>query len=257
MLGIGGAIAVFGALAEPYRRERVLAFMNPWSDPLNTGYQTIQSLMAMGSGGFFGVGIGASRQKWLYVPNAHTDFIYAIIGEEMGLLGTLTVLGMFAFLAYLGIRIARHAPDRFGMLLAGGVTAWIVGQATVNIGAVVGLLPITGVPLPFISDGGSALVVTLAAVGILASFARAEPDVLNTVAAAAGLAVQQEMNPRLSALVPSSPTGPMECQELMALDFRAHYFRGDRKKEVDERVRAIVSELGVSRDEMAEAPTNE
>ena len=170
--GIGGSIAVFGALAEPYRRARVLAFMNPWSDPLNTGYQTIQSLMAMGSGGFFGVGIGASRQKWLYVPNAHTDFIYAIIGEEMGLLGTLIVLGMFAFLAYLGIRIAHHAPDRFGMYIATGITIWIAVQALVNIGAVTASLPITGVPLPLVSFGGSSLVVTLIGVGILTNIAR-------------------------------------------------------------------------------------
>lgn len=169
---IGGSIAVFGALAEPYRRARVLAFMNPWSDPLNTGYQTIQSLMAMGSGGFFGVGIGASRQKWLYVPNAHTDFIYAIIGEEMGLLGTLIVLGMFAFLAYLGIRIAHNAPDRFGMYIATGITIWIAVQALVNMGAVTASLPITGVPLPLVSFGGSSLVVTLAGVGILTNIAR-------------------------------------------------------------------------------------
>ena len=172
MGGLGASIATFGALAEPYRRERVLAFMNPWSDPLNTGYQTIQSLMAMGSGGFFGVGIGASRQKWLYVPNAHTDFIYAIIGEEMGLLGTLIVLGMFAFLAYLGIRIARGAPDRFGMYIATGVTIWISVQALVNMGAVTASLPITGVPLPLVSFGGSSLVVTLIGIGILTNIAR-------------------------------------------------------------------------------------
>lgn len=170
--GIGGSMAVFGALAEPYRRARVLAFMNPWSDPLNTGYQTIQSLMAMGSGGFLGVGIGASRQKWLYVPNAHTDFIYAIIGEEMGLLGTLIVLGMFAFLAYLGIRIAHNAPDRFGMYIATGITIWIAVQALVNMGAVTASLPITGVPLPLVSFGGSSLVVTLVGVGILTNIAR-------------------------------------------------------------------------------------
>lgn len=172
MAALGGSIAAFGALAEPYRRARVLAFLNPWADPLNTGYQTIQSLIAMGSGGFFGVGIGASRQKWLYVPNAHTDFIYAILGEEIGLLGTLTVLGMFAFLAYLGIRIARNAPDRFGMYIAAGVTIWISVQALVNIGAVTATLPITGVPLPLVSFGGSSLVVTLVGMGILTNVAR-------------------------------------------------------------------------------------
>lgn len=172
MAAVGGAVAAFGALAEPYRRARVLAFLNPWADPLNTGYQTIQSLIAMGSGGFFGVGIGASRQKWLYVPNAHTDFIYAILGEEVGLLGTLMVLGLFAFLAYLGIRIARNAPDRFGMYIAAGVTLWITVQALVNIGAVTAALPITGVPLPLVSFGGSSLVVTLVGMGILTNIAR-------------------------------------------------------------------------------------
>jgi len=170
--GIGLALATFGALAEPYRRARVLSFLNPWADPLNTGYQTIQSLIAMGSGGFFGVGIGASRQKWLYVPNAHTDFIYAILGEELGLLGTFVVLGMFAFLTYLGIRIARNAPDRFGMYIAAGVTIWIAFQALVNMGAVTASLPITGVPMPLVSFGGSSLLVTLVGMGILSNIAR-------------------------------------------------------------------------------------
>ena len=170
--GMGAGVAMFGALAEPYRRARVLSFLNPWADPLNTGYQTIQSLIAMGSGGFFGVGIGASRQKWLYVPNAHTDFIYAILGEELGLLGTLMVLGMFAFFTYLGIRIARQAPDRFGMYIATGVTVWVAFQALVNMGAVTASLPITGVPMPLVSFGGSSLVVTLVGVGILTNIAR-------------------------------------------------------------------------------------
>ena len=169
---VGGAVAVFGALAEPYRRARVLSFLNPWADPLNTGYQTIQSLIAMGSGGFFGVGIGASRQKWLYVPNAHTDFIYAILGEELGFLGTVVVLGMFTFLTYLGIRIARNAPDRFGMYIATGITIWVAFQALVNMGAVTASLPITGVPMPLVSFGGSSLVVTLVGMGILTNIAK-------------------------------------------------------------------------------------
>jgi cell division protein FtsW len=169
---LGAAVAVFGALVEPYRRARVLAFMDPWKDPLNTGYQTIQSLIALGSGGIFGVGIGASRQKWLYVPNAHTDFIYAILGEELGLAGTMVVLSMFAFLAYLGIRVARCAPDRFGMLIATGITIWITTQALVNIGAVTAALPITGVPLPLVSFGGTSLVISLVGMGILVNIAR-------------------------------------------------------------------------------------
>lgn len=165
-------VAAAAALSADYRRERVLAFMDPWADPLNTGYHTIQSLIALGSGGWLGVGLGASRQKWSYIPNAHTDFIYSILGEEMGLLGTLTVLGLFAFIVYLGIRTARQARDRFGMFVAAGITIWIGVQAMVNIGAVTATMPITGVPLPLVSFGGSSLVVSLIAMGILTNIAK-------------------------------------------------------------------------------------
>lgn len=167
----GAAGAAYAALAADYRRARVLAFMDPWADPLQTGYHTIQSLIAMGSGGWFGVGLGASRQKWMYIPNAHTDFIFAILGEEMGFLGTAMVVGLFAFLAYLGVRIARKAPDRFGMLIAAGVTMWIALQAVINMGAVTASLPVTGVPLPLVSFGGSSLLITLSALGILTNIA--------------------------------------------------------------------------------------
>jgi cell division protein FtsW len=165
------ALATAGALSASYRRERLLAFMDPWADPLHSGYHTIQSLIALGSGGWFGVGLGASRQKWMYIPNAHTDFIFAILGEEMGFLGTAAVLGMFAFLAYLGVRAARKAPDRFGTLIASGITLWLSVQALVNMGAVTASLPVTGVPLPLVSFGGSSLVVSLAAMGILTNVA--------------------------------------------------------------------------------------
>ena len=168
----GTGLALGAALFEPYRRARILAFLNPWADPLNTGYHTIQSLIALGSGGWFGVGLGASRQKWTYVPNAHTDFIFAILGEEMGLLGTLVIVGLFAFLAYLGITTARRAPDRFGMLVAAGITIWITLQALVNMGAVTAALPVTGVPLPLVSFGGTSLVICLVAMGILTNIAR-------------------------------------------------------------------------------------
>lgn len=170
LAGVGGILLL--ALTEGYRRDRIFGFLDPWADPLDTGYQNIQGQIALGSGGWFGVGLGASRQKWSYVPNAHTDFIYSIIGEELGLAGTLFVLLMFVLFVYLGVRIARKAPDRFGFLLAGGITGWIGIQALINIGAVSGLLPITGVPLPMISFGGSSLVFTLAAVGILVSISR-------------------------------------------------------------------------------------
>ena len=171
-LGAAGmGMAAVAALSAPYRRARVLAFMDPWADPLSTGYHTIQSLIALGSGGWLGVGLGASRQKWMYIPNAHTDFIFAILGEEMGVVGTVAVLGMFALLAFLGMRAAQRAPDRFGMLMASGIVIWISVQALVNIGAVTAVLPVTGVPLPLLSFGGTSLVLSLTAMGILTNIA--------------------------------------------------------------------------------------
>jgi cell division protein FtsW len=171
--GTGLATLGFGLMyIEGYRWARVVSFVNPWSDPQGSGYQTIQSMIALASGGPLGVGLGASRQKWSYVPNAHTDFIFSIIGEELGLVGGLAVLALFAALLYAGVRIALRAPDAFGRFLAVGITGWFGVQAVVNLGAVTGLLPITGVPLPFVSFGGSSLVVSMAAVGILVSVAR-------------------------------------------------------------------------------------
>jgi cell division protein FtsW len=170
--GVGGAVML--SLSKAYRRARLFSFANPFKDPLNTGYQAVQSQIALGSGGLFGVGLGAGRQKWLYVPNAHTDFIFSIIGEEVGLLGTFAVIALFALLAYAGVRVARRAPDKFGRIVAGAITAWIVGQAVINMGAVTGLLPITGVPLPLVSFGGSSLVFTLTAIGILINIGRQE-----------------------------------------------------------------------------------
>jgi cell division protein FtsW len=171
--GIGGVIAATAlAIAAPYRRARVFGFLDPWADPSNTGYQNIQSLVGLASGGLAGTGLGASRAKWGFLPYAHTDFIYAIIGEELGLVGAVIVVGLFALLGIIGVRIALHAPDRYGLLVATGVTAWFLVQAFVNIGAVIGILPITGVPLPFVSYGGSSLVFTMAAAGLLLSVAR-------------------------------------------------------------------------------------
>jgi cell division protein FtsW len=170
---VSGALGLALIMGEGYRRTRFLSFLHPWSDPHHTGYQIVQSLIALGSGHLFGVGLGASRQKWMYVPNAHTDFIFAILGEELGLIGELVILALFGGLVYAGIRIALRAPDAFGRLLAGGITAWLGLQALVNLGAVTGLLPITGVPLPFVSFGGSSLIVSLAAVGVLLSIGRA------------------------------------------------------------------------------------
>ena len=169
-LGLTGAAVA--AMSAPYRRARVLGALDPWADPSNTGYQTVQSLVGIASGGLTGVGLGASRAKWGFLPFAHTDFIFAIIAEELGLIGALTVLGLFGAIAYFGVRAALRARDTFGMLLATGITAWFVLQAVVNLGAVVGLLPITGVPLPFVSYGGTSLVVNLLAMGVLLSVAR-------------------------------------------------------------------------------------
>ena len=167
LLATSVAGAVLVGLAEPYRRARLMAFRNPWADAGNTGYQVVQSLVGLGTGRITGVGVGASRAKWGFLPNAHTDFIFAIIGEELGLVGSLLVLGLFAALTALGVQAALRAADLFGMLLAAGITAWVATQAVINIGAVTGMLPVTGVPLPFVSFGGSSLVILMAAIGIL------------------------------------------------------------------------------------------
>ena len=166
------AAATFLTMSTPYRRARVLAFLHPSEDPLNRGWQTLQSLVGIASGGLAGVGLGASRAKWGFLPEAHTDFIFAIIGEELGFAGCLVVVGLFVSFGVLGLQSARRAPDRYGMLVAAGVTIWVLVQAFVNMGAVVGLLPITGLPLPFVSFGGSALITTMAATGLLLNIAR-------------------------------------------------------------------------------------
>lgn len=167
-LSVAGApILAVAVLGEEYRRRRILAFLDPWADPQGMGFHIIQSLLALGSGGIFGVGLGASRQKYFYLPERHTDFIFAIVGEELGLIGTASVLLLFALFAYRGFRIARAAPTRYAGLLASGITAMVLLQAVVNIGVTTGMLPITGVPLPFLSFGGSSLVFTMIGVGIL------------------------------------------------------------------------------------------
>lgn len=150
-----------------YRSQRMLAFLDPWRDPQGSGFHIIQSLLALGSGGLLGVGLGQSRQKFFYLPERHTDFIFAIIGEELGLWGSTAVILLFALLALWGYRIASRCPDRYGALLASGLTAMLVGQAFLNMGVVSGALPVTGVPLPFVSFGGSSLVLSCLAVGIL------------------------------------------------------------------------------------------
>jgi cell division protein FtsW len=172
---IGGGIVAMGWLmitTTPYQLQRVESFLDPFRDPLGAGYNTIQALLALALGGVAGQGLGASKQKFLYLPAPSTDFIFAIIGEEWGLIGTLTVLALFVIVAYQGYRIAINAPDTFSGLLAAGITTWIVAQACVNMMVVTALLPVTGIPLPFISYGGSALTINLVAVGILLSISR-------------------------------------------------------------------------------------
>jgi cell division protein FtsW len=173
------AVTVVGVLVliriEPYRLARLTAFLDPFSDRSDTGYQAVQGLYSLSTGGWFGVGLGQSRAKWGLLPNAHTDYIFAILGEELGLVGGLVVLLLFATLAHAGIRIARRTDDPFVRLAAAGATTWLAGQAVINMGYVSGLLPVTGIPLPLISFGGTSLVVTLFVLGMLASFARHEP----------------------------------------------------------------------------------
>jgi cell division protein FtsW len=163
---------VLTILTSPYKRARIFAFINPWRDPQNTGFHIVQSLLALGSGGFFGVGLGESRAKFFYLPEQYTDFIFSVLGEELGLVGTLGVVILFIVFVYRGIRIAIAAPDRFGFFLASGCTAMIAIQAFVNIGVVTSSWPVTGVPLPFISFGGSSLIVSLIAVALVMNVGR-------------------------------------------------------------------------------------
>ena len=169
--GIATGIVLLAIWFEPYRRERIFSFLDPWHDPQGAGFQAVQSMIALGSGGFFGVGLGESVQKIYYLPEASTDMIFAIVGEELGLVGVMAVIAAFAVFAYAGFNIALHCRDPFGKRLAAGITALICGQAAVNVSAVMGIAPLTGIPLPFVSYGGSSLVVGLAAVGILLNIA--------------------------------------------------------------------------------------
>ena len=171
---IGAALAAAAmvlAIVEPYRRRRLTSFLDPFSDAGGSGFQAVQALTAIGSGGFFGVGLGESVQKIFYLPEAHTDMILAIIGEEVGLLGILGVVALYVMIGYAGLRTAKLARDRYAKLLAAGITSLILCQATLNFFAVLGMMPLTGVPLPFISYGSTNLIVLLAAMGILLNVA--------------------------------------------------------------------------------------
>jgi cell division protein FtsW len=185
VLGMIGLVLLILIVVAGYRFQRLTMFLHPQGNPLGVQMQRIQGEWSVGSGQWFGVGLGASRQKWGWVPNDTTDFIFAILGEELGLVGTLCVSLLYGGLAFAGLRIARRAQDTFVRLAAAGATAWIVVQAIVNIGAVLGMLPITGVPLPLISSGLSSLLVTMVALGMLMSFAKREPGAPEALAAAA------------------------------------------------------------------------
>jgi len=175
LLALGGSIAlVLGAAAiyaEPYRRARFLSFVDPWQDPQGAGFQTVQAIIGMGSGGITGEGLGQGISKIFYLPEAHTDMIFAIVGEELGLIGSTAVIVAFAVFAWAGFRIALHCRDPFGKRLAAGITTLVCGQAAINLCAVLGIAPLTGIPLPFVSYGGSSLIVLLAGVGVLLNIA--------------------------------------------------------------------------------------
>jgi cell division protein FtsW len=166
----GSVLAI--AFSTGYQNQRIEGWLNPWADPQGAGAQLIQSWVGIASGGWFGQGLGASRAKWGFLPEAQTDFIFAVVAEETGLVGASALIGAFVLIGWIGIRVALAAPDRFGMLLASGITGWLMIQAFLNIGMVVGVLPITGEALPFVSAGGSSLMTALAAAGLLVGIAR-------------------------------------------------------------------------------------
>jgi len=184
LLGLAAAasgVVMLLITAQPHRLERITSYLNPFADEQNTGHQAVQGLYALSTGGLWGVGLGQSRSKWEYVPEAHNDFIFAIIGEELGLIGCVVVIALYAVLTYTAMRIARRIDDQYCRLVAATCAIWLAGQAFINMGAVVGILPITGIPLPLISAGGSSLVITMFTIGMLATFARAEPAAATTL----------------------------------------------------------------------------
>ncbi|MGE5287879.1 MAG: putative lipid II flippase FtsW [Micromonosporaceae bacterium] len=183
MLGFVAVVVAILIIGARYRLERITSYLDPQAHAAGSGWQPLQGKYALASGGWFGVGLGASRQKWGMLPDPSTDFIFAILGEELGLAGTLCVVSLFGGLGYAGLRIARRVTDPFARFAATAITGWIVVQALVNIGAVIGLLPITGVPLPLVSAGVSSLIVTMVAIGMLMAMAKHEPGAQEALAA--------------------------------------------------------------------------
>jgi cell division protein FtsW len=178
LIGVGAVLLALMVAVAPYRMQRITAFLDPFADASNSGFQAVRGLYALAEGGIWGVGLGNSAMKWNLLPEAESDYIFAIIGEELGFLGGLVVVTLYGVLAYAGFRIARRSADRFIQLASTGITVWLIGQAAMNMGYVVGLLPVTGVTLPLISAGGTSLVLTLFIVGLLVRFARSEPEAI-------------------------------------------------------------------------------
>ena len=179
-----GVVALYLASTSSERRQRLTNFADPFKDFHNAGWQPAHGLYALSTGGWFGQGIGASQQKWGDLPEAHTDFIFAVLGEELGLVGTLLVIGLFLTIAYAAIRVATHTADPFVRYATFGIVVWLLGQMIINVGMVLALLPVIGIPLPLVSYGGSALVPSLVALGLLVGFARREPEAARALAAA-------------------------------------------------------------------------
>ncbi|MBA3781818.1 MAG: putative lipid II flippase FtsW [Nocardioides sp.] len=182
-VSIIGSVALFLATTNSERRERLTSFVDPFTDFHGTGWQPAHGLYALSTGGWFGQGIGASTQKWGDLPEAHTDFIFAVLGEELGLVGTLLVVGLFFTIAYAALRVALHTTDPFTRYMSFGIIVWLLGQMIINVGMVLALLPVIGIPLPLVSYGGSALLPSLVALGLLVGFARREPEAAAALAA--------------------------------------------------------------------------
>ena len=225
VVALGVAALVF-LTNNDYRLNRISAFLNPGVDQQGDSYQVQQGFAAIANGGWFGVGLGEGRVKWGWLPNGHNDFIFAVIAEELGVVGCLVVLALFAVLTYTGLRIAGRCTNPYRRLVAAGITALIAGQAIINVAGVVGLMPVTGLPLPLISDGGSALVVTLAMIGMLASFARAEP--------AAAQAIHARPPGRIGRLL-WAPLPPLPVRRARATEDDRGTTRGQAPRRYDQR----------------------
>jgi cell division protein FtsW len=220
-----------------YRSARVESFLHPGTDPQGAAYQARQALYSLAEGGWWGVGLGQGSAKWDYLPNAHNDFIFAIIGEELGFLGCLVVLLLFGTLAHVGMRIAARNTDPWIKLTAATLTTWLVGQAAINIGYVVGLLPVTGLPLPLVSSGGTSVALAMLAFGLLANFARHEPAAVSALRSEITRSGRQGVLSRLLRLHPPLPYAPVPRRALppsrpvraAARVVTASQSRGDRR----------------------------